>query len=364
MNKEQALQEFRDEIFLGLLEKCVDRLEAYYQENKDNLAEQFVHSFRTICCHIVELQASLRKNPIAFIHYSMLRTSIIDRSYQYLIEAYSEEWYGDSMACHSSYDASWAYMEMPSLLQQLEVLRRPYFQFIDSSDIERLLLNHVYAFDQFVQALARYAIPQAMKLPEIQQIHKANFLRVRVGEYKDISEDIYTEDRFEKDVLHIYNRLKQYPDIGCAYESFAGRTLTDGEYLQAEMRYADFSGSDLTNSKFRSCILFGSRWEGAVAQNADFSYSLLCDADFSRSDLRGSIFQGARDSGFREGFLRSPGLLGLRFVNANLEKCDFRGAQLYGADFQGANLRDALFSEQDWTLYNLSEQQANEIKRV
>lgn len=362
MNSEQTRQEIIDEILESAMYDAFSILEAEFHTQKDRLIQDFIHSFQQMCVKIKQLQERGGKAPIAYIHYSLLRTSILQQKYTYLIEAYSEEWYGDENECFSWYDASWFYKSFAPLQSLLAQKLKKYFRLFQPDDRERIMLKYIPYYHQFVVAIARLAICQAMELPEAKHIAKSEIFRIRIGEFKDISEDIYVSDSQAKTLQYV--RKLQRQDIQLAYEDLTELSLQGQSLDHTEMRYADFRGGQLTNCKLRGCILIGTRWNGAILSQSDFSQSLITDADFSQCDLRETSFRHANGKGFREGLYRSPGLQGIRFTDANLEGADFRGAELFCADFQGANLRGAIFSESDVNKYQLSEEQLQSIDTV
>ncbi|PUA35551.1 pentapeptide repeat-containing protein [Paenibacillus elgii] len=347
MGKEEALLHLREHVLDPALTERISALDADFRQHKRQLAAGFVTSFRELCLKIKAMQERQEKAPIAFIHYSMLRTSIREGANTYLIEAYSDDWYWDTAYCDAAYDAGWAFQGIRPLLSVLDDSRKAYMNILHSADTERLVMQEIGYFDQFVTVLARWAIPEAVKLPEFQQIAKADRLQIRIGEFKDRSEPLYVEDRGQRDVQQIRRRLEQKQEADCSYESFRGLPLSLGHYDELDLRYSDFSGSDLTSCTFNGCVLIGTRWHGCRLRHTDFSYSQLCDADFRDCDLKGANFRMADGQGFADKLHRTPGLLGVNFANADLEGANFLHADLPEANFEGANLNQAVFAERD-----------------
>ncbi|MFW5436758.1 pentapeptide repeat-containing protein [Paenibacillus apiarius] len=361
MNKEKARQHLYEHVFQPALAEQVSALEHFFRQHQERLAVEFAEPFRDICIRITAMQQRQEKAPIGFIHYSMLRTSVLEGTHTYLIEAYSDQWYWDTDECYARYDAGWALQGASSLIEILEERRKMYMGVLHPADAEHMVLQHIGYFTQFVTALMRMAMPQAVKLPEYRNVEKAERLRVRIGEFTDKSEDVYVEDRIQKKEREAIRLLTQQKESVCAYETFAGIQLPHIVVEAIDLRYSDFSGSDLTAAVFRACTLIGTNWNGALLHRADFSYSLLCDADFRGCDLRAALFVHTDGQGMEAGLDRMPGLLGVRFAYADLEGADFTHARLYGADFQGANLRNAVFLLQDRERYRFSEGQIASI---
>ncbi|MFD3271282.1 pentapeptide repeat-containing protein [Paenibacillus dendritiformis] len=363
MDKEKARQHLYNQVFLPALAEQVSALAHFFERNQERLVAEIIESFRDICIRIAAMQQFQEKAAIGFIHYSMLRTSVLERAHTYLIEAYSDQWYWDREACYARYDAGWALQGASNLIERLEERRPKYMGILHPADVEYMVLQHLDCFTQFVTALMRLAMPQAVRLPEYQNIKKANRLRIRIGELMDISEDVHVEDCVRKKEKEA-KRLLSEQGSACAYESFAGIRLSSIVVKEMDLRYSNFSESDLTATAFHSCVLIGTNWNGSVLHRADFSNSLLHDADFRGCDLRGAIFTRVNGQQQEEGFHRLPGLLGVRFTNADLEGAVFTDARLYGADFRGANLRNAVFLQKDRERYRLSPEQIAAISWI
>ncbi|OAB35934.1 pentapeptide repeat-containing protein [Paenibacillus glacialis] len=359
MNREEILQEVTSSMLEPAIAEAISVLEAEFQTQKHQLIEGFIHSFREMCLQIQHMQDTGEKAPIGYIHYSLLRTSILQGKYTYLIEAYSEDWYGDEDECLNIYDASWAFKSFVPLQERLAQKLKMYFGLFNPGDSERLMLTYIPYYHQFIVAIARMAVCQAMELPEAQQIAKSDTFRVRIGEFKDISEDIYISD-LKVGTLESVKRL-QREECQLAYGALAGLTLQGHNLDNTEMRYADLRRSHLIECQIRGSILIGTRWGGSTLCSTDFSYSLISDADFSHCDLRGASFCHASGEDFNDPLYRSPGLQGISFAHANLEDTDFRGASLYGANFEGANLQGAVFIEEDIAKYRFTDEQLRSI---
>ncbi len=327
------------------------------------MKERLVGTFRKFCLQIAEMQSSNQKEAIAFIHFSLLRSSMLDRSFCYLIEAYSEQWYADEIECTALYDASWAFAFINNA-EPLEAARKAYIQQIHAADVEQLLLKEVGVGHQFVAALFRSAIPLMVNLPEYAGIRKSDRLQIRMGEYQDVSEEVYSEDANPEHAEIIYAKLQSLQHAEGAYTSFKHTRFPPITLRQLDLRHADFSGSELHNSGFPDCNLAGTRWIGSHASHTDFSYSYIGDADFSNSELSGANFKYTNAAGLREGLIRSPGITGLNFTHANLEGANFSGFLFDRVDFTHANLKDALFLEADKEKLGLSEQQKAVVRWV
>lgn len=109
MNREEALTHFIENYVSKISLEKLQKLQNYYENNKDILAEKFIESFRRICIKIKGLQNIGIKGKIAYINYSLLRTNIIEGSYSYLVEGFNRFGIFDRVECQEEYDVRWVF---------------------------------------------------------------------------------------------------------------------------------------------------------------------------------------------------------------------------------------------------------------
>lgn len=361
MDKKTALHHFKEHHFRPLLETELDRLEAQFHHNQAGLISDFKQSFKDLCIHIQSMQQQGLKEPIGYIHYSFLRTQILEQSYLYMVEAYSADWYEDHSDCKLTYDASWAYARMSVMSETLEQRRKIYMGAINSADVERLILESAPFFHSFVDSLIRLAIAESVQTPAYQAIHKAKRLLIRTGEYRDISENLYVWDQEPLPADEVIEKLMQSnEEEPYVYENLKLLSLPHLQQFQQDLRYNDFSYSDLRGIQFDSCILMGTRWQQANIEGGSFKGCLLVDADFRYSHLKGVNFGEASGRVDRKDGRRTPGLCGLRFEHANLDGADFTNVHSFEhAYFEGASMhgtRVPRIYQQHWKLSDEQQQ--------
>ncbi|MEE4568452.1 pentapeptide repeat-containing protein [Paenibacillus polymyxa] len=363
MDKQAALYHFKEHHFTPLLDIQLDRLEAMFDRYQAQLISDFKESFRDLCIHILSMQQQGQKEPVGYIHYSFLRTQMLEQSYLYMVEAYSAEWYEDDSDCKLTYDASWAYAPMSIMLEALEKERKIYMGTITSVDVERLMLESAPLFHQFVSSLMRLGMTEVVQMPEYLAIHKADRVAIRTGEYKDISENLYVEDQEALLADHVREQLihssEEEPYV---YENLKRLSLPHLHLMQKDLRYNDFSHSDLRESQFHTCILIGSMWQRSNLAGGSFQGCLLTDADFRYSNLRDANFSNASGQPYREHGVRVPGLCGLHFEHAILDGADFTDVHSFEhAYFDGASMQGTLVPQKYYQHWKLSEAQLQSI---
>lgn len=111
----------------------------------------------------------------------------------------------------------------------------------------------------------------------------------------------------------------QFQDADLRYSCWAGASLQQTTFDQAELDRVDFSATDCSHARLRRCRLRG----------ANFTKAMLQETDFSDSDLLDSILRKAR-------------LLRTVLRHANLFAADLYKAEFDSPDLQGANLKKTL----------------------
>jgi hypothetical protein len=191
MNRLEALEHFHKTYVEDLLDQKLHKVECLYEQKKQELTTAFIQSFRRICLQVLHMGEA--KARIGYITYSMRRTYLVDRNYNYVIEAYDKDWFFDPQPCQETYDAGWAFSYLGELEDELNQLRKLYMNKIFQPDVERVTLQAAEQFHAYIVKLAKDAVPpRAVRLPEFKEMNREDSLEIRVGEYKGISEVVYS----------------------------------------------------------------------------------------------------------------------------------------------------------------------------
>lgn len=349
------------------------RLEDDYWLHRDDFVPEFLESFRQICLKIHAMQSQNEKAKIRFITYSILWTGFIEHQPAYLGEAFDRDWFLDFAECHAKYYPVWAFRHLFQLETELTEKAKLYLGQINRSQLERYLLQEAKKYHQYVIRFIRYAMPQAIRLPEFQMIAKESKFTVGVGEYLHRSEIVYLEDLQVKEPTITKNWLQSNDGLAYSYEVFRNLDLSQGDYWGINLKYADLQGSDLSQSQMQFCTLTGAKLNHGSLAESNLSEALIFEADFEQCDLRGADFSKANGgAGLNEGQdWNNPGFGAVNFRKANLEGANFRDANLCGAvfseanlvnvDFGGAVLTSAVFLKADLEHLKLSQEQREQI---
>ncbi|WP_166241093.1 pentapeptide repeat-containing protein [Paenibacillus turpanensis] len=344
--KENAVEQFRKTELAQRTAKALLDLEAYYQSRKGSLVYGVVEAVERISRMTREKQQAGEKEPIANLTFSLLRTELLEERDVYLLEASDSRWFLDRTALRTEYDASWAFRFWHRLKEELRADLREYRGAVTEVDLERLMMKEVDKFHKYVVQLVRRAMGIAWRQPEFAALVQDETLEVRVGEYLDMSELVWKEDRRPRKPKQVKEWLEEKEAGAYNYEVFHGLDLSGIDGSGLDLNYVRFEGCTLRGARFAPSFMISTRWGRCDLSQADLRVSLLHGADFSGCVLRGANLggvQGAHGLPEVEGW-QEPGFDEVSFAGADLEGADLSSADLRGADFRGARLRGTRFT--------------------
>lgn len=292
MKKQEALDHFNETYVKKISSEKLADLEEYYKEHKDDLADKFIKSIKEICFNLKKMQTQNEKGKIAYIMYSFLRTEILEKRYNYLIEALDEDWFLDYKECHSQYDATWAFKYLEEFEDTLQESRKIYAGQINESDIEKIKLKEVKKYNEYIVEIARYALRKE-DIKELKDIKKEEVLEISIGEYRDLIEPIYKEDNRKKDSKEVKEWLEEKLENEYSYEVYNNLDLSHGDYESIDFRYSNFKETNLEKSNMKESILIGVKFSNCNLKEVDFSNSDLSKAEFEHVNLKDANFQNA-----------------------------------------------------------------------
>ncbi|MBD8498798.1 pentapeptide repeat-containing protein [Paenibacillus arenosi] len=375
---EDKLQHFKERVMQPKLNDSLLALERYYEANKDKLVQDLLDSMYSLCQQVIVLQETETKADLGYITFSMLRTELIHGRAFYLVEATDENWFFDPNPCTIKADMGWAFESWFKLGEQLEWDMLAYQGTVIKPEVEQLMLEAAAHYHQYVIRLARYALRRIDALPQWSYVNRHTQFEVRVGEYLDQSECVLKLDESVKEESDVRLELEEVrsadsDEAPLGYQMLRGLNLSDGNYVQQDIRYSDFSGSHFSRSQMPICIAVGAHFRNCQMDGVNLYASLLNEADFSGASLRGALLRFADgSSGLKdEAQWTMPGFEPLNFSGADLTGADFEHADMRGAIFVGskveavnfkyANLQGAIFLLEAKEQLNITEQQRFEI---
>ncbi|WP_458296145.1 pentapeptide repeat-containing protein [Paenibacillus jiagnxiensis] len=310
-----------------------------FKETEEQRIQACVEAFRSYCRAIRQEQLQGRKGKIAYITFSMLRTTWLENQPAYLVEASDALWVLDPEPIRFEYDAGWLCSYWLDLQRQLQAAAGEQQASLSALELEQAMLEAALPIHSIFVNVMRLAMRRAVHLPEFQELDRAEVFEVRVGEYLDQSISVYKEDRTLRDANEVKQWLEERREDAYCYQVLTQVELPDGDYSGLDFRYTAFRRVGMKGSRLQRCVLVGTVWRECELDEAGFAYSMLHGADFSGCSLKGAVFDTVTGSA---GYGPDPMLDWEPFGYAGV---DFTGADLKGASFKAARMRGAIFRD-------------------
>lgn len=399
MLKENMLELFKEKEVEPRFFLLSTWMHEHISKNWNVIEQGFLESFKSICQAIQEAQSFKSKGPIAYINYSVLRSSWLQGKSDCLISAYDDSWYMDKHPCETMYDAGWLFDCIHNYASELNEARRSYQRKVTSADIHQYKMEAGSLYSVYLTLLARRVMEKAALLPEFAQILKAPRLDVRVGEFMDLSESVFLLDSTPKDAIEVKITLEQHYDFNYVYQYYCCLDLSQGQYTnnnftysifdRCNMEHGNFSGTNLIGTVFRDCCMPHASLQNTVAWGAVFCRSdlswanlsemnAICSLDSSKDPiylnryLIGAEIEPALEpepetetllpSGLpmnaiqrkiwereRNRFRRKPVSMEEAITSPLFRRMDFQGAKLQNANLSNGNFTGASFLDTDLT---------------
>ena len=146
------------------------------------------------CNKIRMMQQAGKKEKIAYIHFSVLRTNILLKKHEIRIDAFDENWYMDPIECSYSYPVNEIYTYLEKYSNVVEELWKQSTDLNDFSDVYRkvFLESNIYLF--YVAEIIRQGMRKLIETEEYKSVAKAECFVVCIGGYMDKFDILYKED--------------------------------------------------------------------------------------------------------------------------------------------------------------------------
>ena len=322
--------------FVNVDQKSIEllkKLDAYVQQNFDDLLDKFLLCFEQYCRQIAQMQETGKKGEIGFIHLSILKTNILAKRHQIRLDAYDKNWYLDRVECSGTYDVGAFYQGLDEFADALEKSRNSSVNRVKLSDVQHCVFEESNKYLLFVAELVRVALRNVSDLAWFQAMKRDEVFMICIGGYQDKVDILYKEDSSEKDAKVVKRHLQAKHQPAYSHEICRSLDLSGGDYAGIHLLFSNFAECDFSGSQLQnSTILFGN-FQQAVMKDVNLENTEIFDTDFSGALLENVSFHGAK-------------LRQLSFAQAKLINVQFEGAlYVQDLDFDGAELVNTLLPE-------------------
>jgi len=308
--------------------ECLNKLDEYLQEHFDTLMDKFMDQFQHYCDKIIRFQEAGRKNPIGYIHFSILRTNITEKRHAIRMDAYDASWYEDRTECRDEYEVTEFYTLLDEFIKTIEHERKGTSDSGGLREIQRALFTESNKYHLVIAELIRAGLKKASETKWFQAIKRDALFVICFGDYHDQADILYKEDTTDKDPKEIKEHLEAKYQPAYTHEINKNLDLSGGDYEGINLLFSDFTGCDFSNSRLNQATILYSDFRQTVLKDTNLENTQIIDTDFSGAILENIDFKGAS-------------LKYLTFANAKLINVKFEGAVLTEKlNFDQAELTD------------------------
>lgn len=189
--KTNALQDLIKNHILPYVEQGITRIDERYKNDKEYIEGELIASFQQLCKRAITLQSHGKKGHIKYIYISFLRTSIMDNTCTYRLDAYDEKWFLDKEECYSLWTPNFIYDSLFNHMEKLEEKVKHYGRAITLMDIEKIKFFEAEKYHILTLEFVREILPRLLESSVFKDMEKAEDLCIIMGEYMDKGEVLY-----------------------------------------------------------------------------------------------------------------------------------------------------------------------------
>ncbi|MED4570700.1 hypothetical protein P9302_14605 [Brevibacillus agri] len=191
MDKQAAMHDFLQNHVMDRWQYDLIEIDQRYREKKESIESGFVDTFNALCTQAAIQQEQGKKGEICTIYFSFLRTSIMENSAAYRLDAYDENWFLDRTECSVVWEADFIFAPLFRRMAELETVKSCYARKITSMDIERIKLIEAIKYHLLTVEFMRSMVPMLLECQGFCQMAKSPKICLLAGEYRDQSEVLY-----------------------------------------------------------------------------------------------------------------------------------------------------------------------------
>lgn len=290
-------------------------LDDYVKSHFEQLVDKLTDCLSRYCDKIYQMQQQGEKGPIAYIHFSVLRTNILLKKHEIRLDAYDENWYLDLVECSDYYPVGEFYSYLEEYGDMVEELRSRSMGKVSLAKAQGRVFaeSNLYLF--FVAELIRAGMRKIIRTESYQKIERAPCFVVCIGGFLDRFDILYKEDSTVKDSKEVKRHLQSKEQTLFSHEICENLNLSEGNYEELQFQYSSFVGCDFTQSSWNKSQLLFSNFQNTILKDTKMERMKIFDTDFSGATLENVSFAGAK-------------LKHISFAGATLSQVDFSEALL------------------------------------
>lgn len=191
MNKNEALRDFVEKYVKGQWQHEFIAIDEEYRKNKESIDKGLKLAFESLCKKAIALQEIKAKGKIKYIYFSFLRTSIMENTAFYRLDAYDEKWFLDKQECSVMWDADFIFRNLFNHIEEIQTKTVAYARKITPIDIEEIKFCEALKYNTLTIEFLKEMVPVLIECEAYKEMVKDTDITILAGEFMDISEVLY-----------------------------------------------------------------------------------------------------------------------------------------------------------------------------
>lgn len=297
MTRQEALAQFREE-----MQPVLEEGEAAFGRELESQTEKLTGTIRKVFSGLRQEAERLEKEKLMFFHISLLRTGILQQTWQAMAQAMDARWYLDTEPAQVCFTLDFLFSVFNEVREELMSGVGKYMGKVNSYDVEHLVEESVMRCNLVLAQQARYMFRDVEEDEDFAAMEKTDVWSMYWGEYRDACEMVACVNREPRNQTEFDRALRQTgnEETSMIFSYWYGAELKDTDcagkllhFVQFEdcsLENMIFDGAVLTGARFRNCRIQGCSFRGAMMRQADFEDCVWEDNDFAGADLENAVF--------------------------------------------------------------------------
>ncbi|TDL57704.1 hypothetical protein E2R60_04215 [Paenibacillus dendritiformis] len=194
MNKGEQLDYFIENVAFPQSEALFQQVMGHFVRNKQQVIDEFVFAFQSLCRNIREQQASrLDANP-AYVQFSLLLSHVLLHKPPYIIEAFDKDYYWGNVVGQAAYHPRWMFEPLEAFYEELKQEAKKYVLTINPLEVETIYLAELKKHERIMKLVAKEAVETLLDTDEYAQLPYDEEVQFRIGEFRGDTELLFIKN--------------------------------------------------------------------------------------------------------------------------------------------------------------------------
>jgi len=148
--------------------------------------EEITFSIKKTINEIIVKFNEANDNSVHFINFSLLRTSLLENRFEYLLSFHGEQIFYEESYYHEKIGFPYLFDEIMKLKNTLENESKKYLSLVKSGDVDRFIQKNICVFHEFVYNLLGEVLQDIYHWENYGLLKKDTKVKILIGEYHEI----------------------------------------------------------------------------------------------------------------------------------------------------------------------------------